>query len=69
MATEETKAKSPKKIFNPTYTIDELVAAAAEFETSSVVVRAALTKEGKTSYTKVEATRLIRRMKNKEVSA
>lgn len=50
-----------------TYSIDELVQAAGTFQTNTIVVRAALTKAGKTSYTMREARQYIERMKNKEV--
>lgn len=63
-------AEKPVKAFEATYTVEELLAAsAAEFKTNRVVVRAALTKAGKKSYTMREAKQLIERMKNKEVKA
>ena len=74
MATDENVTKnekaSAKKTFETTYTVPELVAAATtEFETSTIVVKAALTKGGKESYTMKEAKHLIERMKKKEVRA
>lgn len=63
------KATKTEKAYEATYTIDELAAGAAEFNTSSIVVRAALTKAGKESYTMKEAKQFIERMKNKEVKA
>lgn len=66
----ETKAKETKKVFEATYTIPELVEAAkSEFNTTSIVVRAALAKAGKESYTMREAKQLVERFKNKEVKA
>lgn len=62
-------ADKPKKAFEATYTVEELVQAADEFKTSKVVVRAALTKAGKTSYTMREASLLVDKLKNKEVKA
>lgn len=70
--TENTKKTSVKetKTFEASYTIPELVEAAkSEFNASSVLVRAALTKEGKKSYTLKEAKEVIERMKKKEVKA
>lgn len=61
--------KNPKKEYEATYTIAELVDAHAEFKTTRVVVRAALSKAGKEAYTLKEAKQLIERMKNKEVRA
>ena len=58
-----------KKVYEPTYTIAELMEASKEFETNSIVVRAALTKGGKETYTKKEASQLIERMKKKEVKS
>lgn len=74
MAPDEKKqvvktAEKPKKAFEATYTVDELVKAADDFKTSKVVVRAALTKAGKASYTMREASQLVEKMKNKEVKA
>lgn len=59
-----------KKPFEATYTIPELMnAAKTEFNTSSIVVRAALTKAGKEMYTMKEAKLIIEKMKKKEVTA
>ena len=59
-----------EKPFEATYTIPELVnASKSEFNTSSIVVRAALTKAGKEMYTMKEAKQLVERMKKKEVKA
>lgn len=64
---EVTTAKKAKP-FEASYTIPELVdVAKTEFNTSSIIVRAALTKEGKAAYTMKEARQLIDRMKKKEV--
>ena len=55
-----TAPKQPQKKYEATYTIPELVAAAAtEFKTSTIIVRAALTKAGKESYTLREANQII----------
>lgn len=63
-------AEKPAKVFEATYTVEELLAASAvEFKTNRVIVRAALTKAGKKSYTMREAKALIEKMKNKEVKA
>ena len=60
----------PAPAFEATYTIPELLeAAATEFKTNRVVVRAALNKAGKETYTMNEAKRIINEMKNKEVKA
>ena len=65
-----TKKQQEAVKFEATYTIEELVdAAKTEFHTNSIVVRAALTTAGKTTYTMKEARELINRMKNKEVKA
>ena len=65
-----TGKKQEPKTYEPTYTIQELVAAAkAEFKTTTVVVSAALTKAGKNAYTLEEAKQIINTMKNKEVKA
>lgn len=64
---QEQRVAKPK--YEPTYTMQELVDAAADFNTTSIVVRAALTKGGKDAYTMKEAKQLIERMKNKEVRA
>lgn len=71
MASDDVKQEKPKKASTEAkYTIAELVgAAASEFGTTTVVVRAALKKGGKQSYTLKEAKQLIHRMKNKEVKA
>lgn len=59
-----------EKSFEATYTIPELMnAAKAEFNTSSIVVRAALSRAGKESYTMKEAKQIIEKMKKKEVKA
>lgn len=64
---KKTTASAPKKEFEATYTIAELLG--VDFGTSSVIVRAALKKGGKESYTMNEAKTLINTMKNKEVKA
>ena len=70
MMAENTVKKQPQKEYEATYTIPELLAAAAtEFKTTTVIVRAALTKAGKSAYTLKEAKELIDKMKNKEVKA
>lgn len=61
--------KPAKREYEATYTVEELVQAAADFGASRILVRAALTKAGKDSYTMKEAKQLIERMKNKEVRA
>lgn len=67
---KETKAVKKESVYEATYTIPELLKAAeTEFETTSVVVRAALKQAGKKSYTLNEAKKLIERMKHKEVRA
>ena len=67
---EVTKAKETKKAYEATYTISELAnAAKSEFNTTSIVVTAALTKAGKETYTMREAKQLVERFKNKEVKA
>lgn len=66
---QEVKQTIPKKEFEATYTIAELVDSAANFKTNRVVVRAALAKGGKSAYTLKEAKQLIEKMKNKEVKA
>lgn len=66
---QETKNVKSEKTFEATYTVEELVAAASEFNTNRVIVRAALHKAGKAAYTMREAKQLIERMKNKEVRA
>lgn len=60
---------TPKKEFEATYTLAELVDAAADFGTTRIVVRAALTKAGKDAYTLKEAKNLIDKLKNREVRA
>lgn len=71
MASEkEAKSTKAAKSFVATYTVPELVeAASSEFGTSSVIVRAALKKAGKKTYTMREAKQLVEKMKNKEVKA
>lgn len=65
---KQESTKQPQTPVEATYTIDELVAAAkTEFNTTSIIVRAALMKAGKHSYTIREAKQLVERMKNKEV--
>lgn len=64
---QEKSVAKPK--YEPTYTVQELVDASADFNTTSIVVRAALNKGGKETYTMKEAKQLIERMKNKEVRA
>lgn len=66
---QEVKQTATKKVYEPTYTVKELMEAHKEFETNSIVVRAALTKGGKDTYTKKEASQLIERMKKKEVKS
>lgn len=67
---KEVKAVKQERAAEPTYTVPELLdAAASEFGTSRIIVRAALTKAGKKAYTLREAKQLIERMKNKEVRA
>lgn len=67
---QEAKTTKAQKVFEPQYTVEELVSAAkSEFDTTSIVVRAALEKAGKKSYTIREAKQLIERMKKKEVRA
>ena len=72
MASTERKQGTNKtaKKYEPTYTVPELLAGAkTEFNTTTVVVRAALTKAGKDAYTLEEAKQIINKMKNKEVKA
>ena len=67
---ETTKAKEPTKVYEAKYTISELAKAAkSEFDTTSIVVTAALTKAGKEAYTMKEAKQLVERFKHKEVKA
>ena len=71
MAHNEKEAKVVKstKEYEATYTVEELVQSAVNLGTTKTVVRAALTQGGKESYTMNEATKLIDKMKNKEVKA
>ena len=63
-------AKPEKKAYEATYTIPELISASAsEFGTTSIVVRAALKKAGKYTYTMKEAKEIVEKMKKKEVRA
>ena len=67
-AVKKADAKPVTKKFEPVYTVAELVKAAkAEFNTSSIVVRAALKKAGQSTYTMAEARKVIDKMKSKEV--
>lgn len=73
MVTPEKKredARPEPKAYEATYTIPELLTAAeAEFKTTTIVVRAALTKAGKRAYTLKEAKQIIDAMMKKEVKA
>lgn len=65
----EVKVEIPKKEFESTYTIAELMDASEYFKTTRIVVKAALSRAGKEAYTLNEAKRIIETMKNKEVRA
>lgn len=63
---QEVKAENPKKAFEATYTIAELMEVCAYFKTTRVVVKAALAKAGKEAYTLKEAKEIIDRFKSKK---
>lgn len=72
MAKNDTKApvdtQEVKKTSSPTYTVAEFTAAPKTLGVNSPdIVKAALSKAGKTSYTVEEAKKLVNEFKNKEV--
>lgn len=70
-----TKKKTENKVqekapYESKYNIDELAAAAkTAFNTSAIMVKAALKTAGKTEYTMDEAKKIVDEFKNKEVKA
>lgn len=66
-----TKQAEPEKesVYVERYTVNELAEAARiAFGTDKVIVLAALTAEGKETYSMDEATRIVARFRNKEVT-
>ena len=63
---QEVKVENPKKGFEATYTIAELMDACDSFKTTRVVVKAALAKAGKEAYTLKDAKEIIDRFKSKK---
>lgn len=66
----KTEVQAVKAPYESKYGIDELAAAAkTAFDTSAIMVRAALKTAGKTEYTMAEAKTIVDKFKNKEVKA